>query len=525
MQLDEPVVIGSGPAAVSVARGLVAAGRRPVMLDWGEQPDAATLGLKQALQQRAPHQWTSSEREQLNRGFEDKGGIPLKRYFGSDYVTRDGAGLFADVRSTVGLRASTALGGLSQLWGATLLRLDRSETAGWPFPGEQLARSYDAIERHLPVSGQPDALERDCPLPSHAKPVGLSAVARGLLMRMQQREALLRGAGFSAGAARLALRKHCVRCNECMTGCPHDAIFSSGDWLPELIQLGCRYQGQIRVDSLVEQEGGVVLNCTELAGNAKVRYVSPRVYVAAGALGTARLLLDSFAALGALSLRDSQYFIFPMITPRLQANASEPSHSLAQLFLILRNQTISEHVIVAQLYTYMAAFTQQISRALGVLPAALRQGLASSAARRIVIVQGYLHSDDSTTLELSPVRRDRQNVKLDVSGREREGIEHRIRAYRRFLRRFSRSLGMWPLPVSPMVARPGQGCHIGAMLPMHAQPARGQSDSLGRPFVDRLSQRIHVVDASVLPSIPSGPITLTIMANAYRIGFESGSFR
>ena len=522
MQLDEPVVIGSGPAAVSVARGLVAAGRRPVILDWGQQPDAATLGLKQALQQRAPDQWTSSERGQLNRGFEEKGGIPLKRYFGSDYVTRDGASLFADIRSTIGLRASTAVGGLSQLWGATLLRLDRHETAGWAVTADQLAGGYDAIERHLPVSGQPDALVQHCPLPSHARPARLSAVAHALLMRMQQRQLLLGQAGFSVGAARSAIREHCVLCNECMTGCPHDAIFSSGDWLPELIQHGCRYQRQVRVDSLIEQEGEVVLNCTELAANTKVRYLAPRVYVAAGALGTARLLLDSFASLGALSLRDSQYFIFPLITPRLQANASAPSHSLAQLFLMLRNQTVSQHTIVAQLYTYMAAFTHQISRVLGVLPAPLRHALASSAARRIVVLQGYLHSDDSTTLELSAVRRDHQNVQLEVSGREREGIEQRIHAYRRFLGGFSRSLGMWPLPVSPMVARAGQGCHIGATLPMHSHPARGQSDPLGRPFVDRLSQRIHVVDASVLPSIPSGPITLTIMANAYRIGFESG---
>ena len=34
-------------------------------------------------------------------------------------------------------------------------------------------------------------------------------------------------------------------------------------------------------------------------------------------------------------------------------------------------------------------------------------------------------------------------------------------------------------------------------------------------------KRIHCIDASVLPSIPATTITLTIMANAYRIGSES----
>jgi len=50
---------------------------------------------------------------------------------------------------------------------------------------------------------------------------------------------------------------------------------------------------------------------------------------------------------------------------------------------------------------------------------------------------------------------------------------------------------------------------------MAAQPKPGESDLLGRPYGMR---RIHAVDATVLPSIPATTITLTVMANAYRIG-------
>ena len=44
------------------------------------------------------------------------------------------------------------------------------------------------------------------------------------------------------------------------------------------------------------------------------------------------------------------------------------------------------------------------------------------------------------------------------------------------------------------------------------------TDLLGRP---NNLKRIHCIDASILPSIPATTITLTIMANAYRIGSES----
>ena len=51
-------------------------------------------------------------------------------------------------------------------------------------------------------------------------------------------------------------------------------------------------------------------------------------------------------------------------------------------------------------------------------------------------------------------------------------------------------------------------------MSMSKDPIGAQSDILGRPFS---LNRVHVVDSSVLPTIPSGTITLTVMANSYRI--------
>ena len=48
--------------------------------------------------------------------------------------------------------------------------------------------------------------------------------------------------------------------------------------------------------------------------------------------------------------------------------------------------------------------------------------------------------------------------------------------------------------------------------------ATSSSDILGRP---NNLKRIHCIDASVLPSIPSTTVTLTVMANAFRIGSKA----
>ena len=55
---------------------------------------------------------------------------------------------------------------------------------------------------------------------------------------------------------------------------------------------------------------------------------------------------------------------------------------------------------------------------------------------------------------------------------------------------------------------------------MSANPRSFETDLLGRPTGWR---RIHAVDATVFPSIPATTITFSVMANAHRIGWESGA--
>jgi choline dehydrogenase-like flavoprotein len=49
---------------------------------------------------------------------------------------------------------------------------------------------------------------------------------------------------------------------------------------------------------------------------------------------------------------------------------------------------------------------------------------------------------------------------------------------------------------------------------MRAHPGPFEVDVLGRPHG---FTRVHVVDASVFPSLPATTITLSVMANAHRI--------
>ena len=49
---------------------------------------------------------------------------------------------------------------------------------------------------------------------------------------------------------------------------------------------------------------------------------------------------------------------------------------------------------------------------------------------------------------------------------------------------------------------------------MSNNPGELETDFLGR--LNKL-QRIHIIDSSIFPEIPSSSITFTVMANAFRI--------
>jgi choline dehydrogenase-like flavoprotein len=198
-----------------------------------------------------------------------------------------------------------------------------------------------------------------------------------------------------------------------------------------------------------------------------------------------------------------------MVTQRAApVNVATQGNTLAQVFLELEDTRISGHSIHLQLYGYndimLAAIAARVPIATQRLERILRPLLG-----RLIVVQGYLHSDDSPGLELE---RDGSGVRL--LGEDGAPAAARVRRVIRRLTASGALLGMVPLPGLAQVGLPGKGNHLGGSLPMRREPGQLETDRLGRPGG---SGRVHVVDASVFPSFPATTVTLSVMANAHRI--------
>jgi hypothetical protein len=209
------------------------------------------------------------------------------------------------------------------------------------------------------------------------------------------------------------------------------------------------------------------------------------------------------------------YFLLPLVRFRGAGDvASEHLHTLAQAYIIVRDEAISPELIHFSMYTYNDLLVPTLRRSGGPLGRTFERfwhGLGG----RTFILGGYLHSRHSPGIRLTLHRggtEGRTRVRL-------EGIPNP--AARRIARRAGLKLlrharDLRAVPLLPFIRffPPGKGFHCGGSFPMQAVPQPGRSDRLGRPYG---FSSVHLVDASSFPSIPATLITLPIMANAHRI--------
>jgi choline dehydrogenase-like flavoprotein len=136
---------------------------------------------------------------------------------------------------------------------------------------------------------------------------------------------------------------------------------------------------------------------------------------------------------------------------------------------------------------------------------------------RLLVLQCFLHSDESSRLRLRLGRDASGRPKLEVKGVVERGVYWR--SIKAGLKLAGNGLKLGGVPVVPAMqfAEPGRSYHSGGTFPMRGSPGRLETDVLGQlPGLPR----VHFVDASVLPSIPATTITLTVMANAHRIATQ-----
>jgi choline dehydrogenase-like flavoprotein len=432
------------------------------------------------------------------------------RRYGSGFAMEPGDNTFAEGANWFALRASRAVGGLSNYWGAAVLPYRQEDIDDWPITADDLAPHYRAVADWMPISGRQDDLAPLFPAFSMAtaQAIAPTAQAEVLLSRLTRKAPVLADMGVQAGMARQAVDPSCQACGLCLHGCPWSLIYSARHTCAAMRDIpNFTYQPGMVVQQIREEGEGVLVSLAD--GRT---YQGERVFLATGVLETARILLASPGlANEELILKDSQHAFLPLLhhwqAPRRPDR--QPYQTLPQLFAELDEPAISPRLIHAQLYTWNEYFARDLRQNYGRLPGI--GSILDRVARRLIVAQAFLHSDVSASVALSLAGDGRLAPRLIENPKTASTMRAALDRYSRALRQ----LGLIGLPFAARLGAPGASFHVGGSLPMAGAPEKGQSDLLGRP---KGATRLHVVDASVFPSMPATTITFSVMANAHRIG-------
>jgi choline dehydrogenase-like flavoprotein len=512
------IVVGSGPAGVSAAFPLVEAGLRVLMVDGGKQvvvrpPEEGFLSARA----HDAEQWkwmvgkdfyALSKRDAVS----PKLRVPSQAYVFDDFARDNrinGEGFIA-----IG---SLAKGGLSNAWGCGVAQLSADELAELPFSASEMRASYARVSQRIGISG-----ENNDDMASYfgqdeflQSPIPMDEPHARLLHQYERRRAKLHTFGFKLGRSRLAVlsadisdRKACNLSGNCLFGCSRGSMYSAVHDLPSLRKHAnfTELSGFV-VDELNRDNNGWMVKGKTNGDGERRFFTAGKVVLAAGTLATTRLVLNALNHRHSIPMLSSPTAAFLLWLPGLLGAQRSPGFGLGQLSFtfLLRDRISAFGSTFSTTGIPLSEFARHIpmSRRYGI---DLLKGLLSSCVVGNLFLPGQLTKARVTL---------KGDGSLMVSGTYSDSVAPLMNEARKKLSKTFWSIGALLLPGSYTVGPPGGDIHYAGTLPMREKPVLCETSSLGEV---KGMDGVYVVDGACLPALPAKSHTLTIMANADRIG-------
>jgi choline dehydrogenase-like flavoprotein len=503
-------IIGSGPSGIACAHALLKRGLSVTMLDAGLELEEKKQHLLQ--DPLYPDTLHPELRHQLNEN------NLIKLSYGSDYPYAAVANhIDIAMDQHIHCAPSFAKGGLSNVWGAFVEQYSNSDLSSWPITTDQLNFYYDKVREFMPWA----MAEENSSNPKTRNYFHLSNQAKTIMEHFSLHKINLADQGFVFKPATLAVgfnldtKLSCNYCGSCQHGCPRKLIYSSAHTLAELNKNPqFHYLQNIIVTHVAESAQAINLFAMHRLSKEKLTFSGSQLFCAAGPIISTQLILQATNQYKQkIRFADSTHFMLPcLMSKRVNNVVKEQLHTLCQLNLKLTNKKIASQAINLQIYTFMDHYVDKFKKIFGrhyqwIAP------LLTPILDRLVVIQGHLASADSHQFDLELLA----DNKLQLTAAINNNVSISTKRLIKYLQKNKRYLGLTPISFMFKLSKICKSFHYGSSMPMSLQPGGFQTDIWGKPLG---LQRLHVVDATIFPTIPAGSITPTIMANAYRIASE-----
>ncbi|MBV8491687.1 MAG: hypothetical protein JO199_14270 [Candidatus Eremiobacteraeota bacterium] len=524
----DAIVVGSGATGAMAAQTLVERGARVLTIDAGRQedryrvPDANFVELRRG----DPEQFRYFLGDDLDAAHVRSVGAGAQLTPPRRYVV-EGVEEFAPLRArNFAAVESLALGGLGSAWGLLSAVYSDAELTRASLPVASMRDAYQVVADRIGLSGADDDarpytyahLERVSPS------VPLDPTIETLAARYRKQREAVRADGFSLGRGALALLtedrpgRRATRLRDMDF---YDDAERAG-WRPWMTietllpAPNFAYAPNVFVTRFEEGDDAVEVIGLDMRSRTETRFSARRLILAAGVLGTARVVVRSSGATAAtrLPLLSNAYtYLACAVPPRFGRAMPERNLGLAQLVIAHDPSGAHDDVAIGTVFSYRALL---LFRLLRELPLGVRE--ARTLMQYVLsgfLIAGIDHPQSRTagkTLWLEPSQAsptgDALAIEYALTAAERVAFDARERKFARLLRR----LGAWPMRrVRPPL---GSSIHYAGTLPFDDRDAPLHLDRSGRLNGTR---RVFVADGSGFTYLPAKGLTLSIMANAHLV--------
>lgn len=519
------VIIGSGPSGAQAAAESTAAGLNTCVVDVGFSDravaDAIPPGTFLDLRRGDPRQgdYLLGDSEELLRDLARAGAhlTPPRKYMirQSEQLLPLRSGTFLPIQST-------STGGLGVSWGSNVFTLEDWELQRVGIPADQIHPFYERVAGDIGVSG--DRTDDISPLIAGFRalqpPLKLDTNSRSILANYRRiREKTARN-GFHLGQSVVAVLSEPK--GDRLANPYHDMDFyhdsSRSVYRPQFTIEALKkcahfthLPGRVAV-SFKESDGTVTVRCRLVGADGFDHVKGRRLLLAAGAINSGRLALNSFPDAGARLniLCNPNSWVGAVNLSMLGRPADDPRYSLAQLTLLQRREDPERDYTMAQFYSYRSLMYFRVLRGIP-LPPKLGLLLMRLIATSFTCVN--IHHSDAPALS--------KWMKLVTPGDWPETSVHYVvpEAQQRAIRRAERTLlvrllSLRCLPLNVMRPPPGASIHYAGTLPVSDSDEPFTCDTNGRLHG---TQGVYVADGSSWKWLPAKGLTFTLMANARRI--------
>ncbi len=519
-------VVGSGPSGIAAAYSLVKAGHEVTLVDVGFTIEDEYQDLVNRYDTDHDAGALINNIHSLRRQYQKQSNVqPAKSLFGSNYPYKTIEDTEVETDDKTVIRSSLAKGGLSSVWGANVSCVVPKDISDWPIGFEDLKPYYSFLEEIVDISSPKDEMSEIFPMNlGHSPTYPLGKQGTDLYENLKKNRPALAKDGIHVGRAKLAIGpmyskdgKGCTPCGLCMHGCPNNAIFNSAFVFDKLLKYdNFTYLPNKLLTRFSEDNGEVNLYLKDLNTNDELTLTGSRLFIACGVINSTSIVARSLNMTDhEFTIKDSQKYLFPIVRwQRSKGCLKEKENTADQIYLDIDNPSVSKNIAHLQYYGYNDLFLDPIRQKLGAATEVIPK-LFASFFERLMICFVYFHSDDSGTMSLkvnAPGSGEKHMAEIKGHINPKSGDV--MKSIMQLLKKHHRAFGVIPVELGLQTTLPGDSQHTGCTLPMSKTPGPYETDCLGRPSG---CERVHVVDSSILPSIPATPTAFTVMANTCRI--------